>query len=95
VRLQQLFVRWFAAGLTNLGHDAVDRHLPLRAAQAALIWVSTEVDQRPVYTLTELHIDVQRMAAVLQSPGVEQGRADGIDLPAPIPPAAGWGCRRW
>ncbi len=33
------FARWFEGGLTNLCHNAVDRHLKDRADQNALIFV--------------------------------------------------------
>ena len=39
------FARWFAGGRTNLCHNAVDRHLQDRAAQNALIYVSTETGE--------------------------------------------------
>jgi propionyl-CoA synthetase len=67
------FARWFVGGRTNLCHNAVDRHLAARAAQPALIHVSTETDSERVYTFAELHAEVQRMAAVLLSLGVGQG----------------------
>jgi hypothetical protein len=52
---------------TNLCHNAVDRHLKDRADQAALIFVSTETDQEDTYTYTQLHAEVQRMAAIRYS----------------------------
>lgn len=67
------FARWFVGGTTNLCHNAVDRHLPARAQQPALIAVSTETDQERVYTFAELHAEVQRSAAMLQALGVGQG----------------------
>ncbi len=67
------FARWFVGGTTNLCHNAVDRHLAARAAQPALIHVSTETDCERVYSFAELHAEVQRMAAVLISLGVTQG----------------------
>ncbi len=75
------FARWFIGGKTNLCHNAVDRHLATRAAQNALIWVSTETDQERVYTFAELHLEVQRMAAVLLSLGVGQGDRVLIYMP--------------
>jgi propionyl-CoA synthetase len=75
------FARWFIGGKTNLCHNAVDRHLATRAAQNALIWVSTETDQERVYTFAELHLEVQRMAAVLLSLGVTQGDRVLIYMP--------------
>ncbi len=67
------FARWFVGGQTNLCHNAVDRHLAVRGDQAALICVSTETDTERSYSYRELHDEVQRMAAILQSLGVQQG----------------------
>ncbi|CAN1519641.1 Acs Acyl-coenzyme A synthetases/AMP-(fatty) acid ligases [Burkholderiaceae bacterium] len=75
------FARWFEGGLTNLCHNAVDRHLKDRADQAALIFVSTETDQEHTYTFRELHAEVQRMAAILQSLGVVKGDRVLIYMP--------------
>lgn len=75
------FVRWFAGGTTNLCHNAVDRHLRDRPDQAALIYVSTETGQEKVYSFRELHAQVQRTAAVLQSLGVGKGDRVLIYMP--------------
>lgn len=80
------FYRWFAGGRTNLCHNAVDRHLAQRAAQPALIYVSTETGQERSYSFAELHGEVQRMAAVLQSFGVGQG--DRVLIYMPMVPEA-------
>lgn len=81
------FVKWFAGGMTNLCHNAVDRHLKDRADQAALIFVSTETDQEKTYTFRELHTEVQRMAATLKELGVQKGDRVLIYMPM-IPEAA-------
>jgi propionyl-CoA synthetase len=81
------FSRWFVGGSTNLCHNAVDRHLGARGEQPALIWVSTEVDQEKTYTFSQLHAEVQRMAATLISLGVGQGDRVLIYMPM-IPEAA-------
>jgi len=75
------FARWFVGGVTNLCHNAVDRHLANRADQPALIFVSTETDQEIVYTFKQLHAEVQRMAAVLQELGVQKGDRVLIYMP--------------
>jgi len=75
------FTGWFAGGTTNLCHNAVDRHLATRAAQPALIAVSTETDSERTYTFAELHAEVQRMAAVLLSLGVSKGDRILIYMP--------------
>lgn len=75
------FARWYAGGTTNLCHNAVDRHLKDRADQAALIFFSTETEQEKVYSFRELHAEVQRMAAVLKSLGVQKGDRVLIYMP--------------
>ena len=75
------FVTWFGGGQTNLCHNAVDRHLAQRAEQPALIAVSTETGQEQVYSFRALHAEVQRMAASLQSLGVQQGDRVLIYMP--------------
>jgi len=75
------FAKWFVGGETNLCHNAVDRHLKDRADQAALIFVSTEIDQEKTYTYRDLHAEVQRMAAILQDLGVVKGDRVLIYMP--------------
>jgi propionyl-CoA synthetase len=75
------FAKWFVGGRTNLCHNAVDRHLKDRADQAALIFVSTETNQEVTYTFTQLHAEVQRMAATLIELGVQKGDRVLIYLP--------------
>ena len=75
------FARWFVGGQTNLCHNAVDRHLAERADQNALIAISTETGTEKAYTYRELHAEVQRMAAVLQSLGVQKGDRVQIYMP--------------
>jgi propionyl-CoA synthetase len=75
------FASWFAGGLTNLCHNAVDRHLAQRADDNALIWVSTEVDKEQVYSFRQLHAEVQRMAACLLELGVKKGDRVLIYMP--------------
>lgn len=81
------FARWFEGGLTNLCHNAVDRHLKDRPDQNALIFVSTETDTEKTYSFRELHTEVQRMAAILKAQGVKKGDRVLIYMPM-IPEAA-------
>jgi propionyl-CoA synthetase len=81
------FAKWFVGGTTNLCHNAVDRHLAARGDQNALIWVSTETNQEVIYTFAQLHAEVQRMAATLQSLGVKKGDRVLVYMPM-IPEAA-------
>src|SRR5688572_10687312 len=81
------FARWFVGGETNLCHNAVDRHLASRAEQQALVWISTEVDRSKAFTYAELHAEVNRVAAMMQSLGVKKGDRVIIYMPM-IPEAA-------
>jgi propionyl-CoA synthetase len=75
------FAKWFVGGTTNLCHNAVDRHLKDRPNQAALIAVSTETNTERTYTFTELHQEVQSMAAALKELGVKKGDRVLIYMP--------------
>jgi propionyl-CoA synthetase len=80
------FVQWFPDGLTNLCHNAVDRHAAAQPDRPALAWVSTEVDQELVWTTSQLLQEVMTMAAALQELGVRQG--DRVLLYMPMIPEA-------
>lgn len=78
---QPPFAKWFEGGQTNLCHNAIDRHLKDRADQNALIAVSTETGSERAYSFAQLHAEVQRMAAALQSLGVVKGDRVLIYMP--------------
>ncbi|HEU5175921.1 MAG TPA: propionate--CoA ligase [Burkholderiales bacterium] len=80
------FARWFVGGETNLCYNAVDRHLASRAEQKALVWISTEVGQQKEFTYRELHQEVNRVAAMMQSLGVKKG--DRVIVYMPMIPEA-------
>src|SRR6185503_17788508 len=80
------FRDWFVGGETNLCHNAIDRHLAARGDQKALVWISTEVDQKREYTYRELADEVNRCAAMLQAHGV--GKGDRVLIYMPMIPEA-------
>ena len=80
------FARWFVGGKTNLCHNAVDRWLDDDPNQAALIWVSTEVDQERTYSRKELWEEVNAAAAMLKAQGVGEG--DRVLIYMPMIPSA-------
>ncbi len=80
------FASWFVGGELNLCENAVDRHLPERADQKALVYISTETGEHRTYTYAQLHREVQRMAAVLADLGVEKG--DRVLIYMPMIPEA-------
>jgi propionyl-CoA synthetase len=80
------FARWFVGGRLNLCHNAIDRHLTARGAQPALIFISTETDQRRSYSYRELAREVSRFAAILAAQGV--GKGDRVLIYMPMIPEA-------
>jgi acetyl-CoA synthetase len=80
-------IKWFEDGELNVCYNCVDRHLPARANQVAIIWEADnpEVDQKITYR--ELHRNVCKTANVLKSMGVKKGDRVTIYLPM-IPEAA-------
>src|SRR5258706_2411931 len=75
------FARWFVGGLTNLCHNAVDRHLAVRGDQKALIWISTELDKTESFTFRQLHDKVNCVAAMMQALGLKRGDRVIIYMP--------------
>ena len=80
------FVKWFDGGLTNLCHNAVDRHVHDRADQAALVFVSTETNTEETISYGQLLVEVERMAAILHGLGV--GKGDRVLIYMPMIPQA-------
>ncbi|MGZ5571421.1 MAG: propionate--CoA ligase [Usitatibacter sp.] len=80
------FRKWFVGGETNLCYNAVDRHLPARAQQPALVWISTEVDETRTFTYAQLADEVNRCAAILRGLGV--GKGDRVLIYMPMTPEA-------
>jgi len=79
-------IRWFEDGVLNACFNCVDRHLPARAEQRAIIWEGDDPAQSGHLTYVELHREVCRMANVLKSLGVAKG--DRVTIYLPMIPAA-------
>jgi acetyl-CoA synthetase len=78
---------WFKGAQLNVSYNCIDRHLPTRGNQTAIIWESDDpsVDSRVTYR--ELHQHVCRLANALKSRGVKKGDRVCIYMPM-IPEAA-------
>lgn len=85
--LQQGNVRWFVGGQLNASENCLDRHLPHRAEQIALIWQGDNPNEIKKITYAELHQSVCRFANVLKRYDVQKGDRVAIYLPM-IPEAA-------
>jgi acetyl-CoA synthetase len=78
---------WFGGGTLNVAVNCIDRHLPERANQTALIWEGDEPSDDKTISYFELHDKVSRMGNVLRDRGVKKGDRVCIYMPM-IPEAA-------
>ena len=83
-----LHIRWFEGGKMNASYNCIDRHLPERANQTALIFEPDDpADEVRHITYAQLLEEVSRLANVMKSHGVKRGDRVTIYLPM-IPEAA-------
>jgi propionyl-CoA synthetase len=76
------FYRWFADGVLNTCHNALDRHVEGgRADQAALVYDSPVTATTWTYTYADLHDEVARLAGALAGLGVSKGDTVVIYMP--------------
>jgi acetyl-CoA synthetase len=80
-------IRWFEDGVTNVAYNCVDRHLHTRGDQVAIIWEGDDPSESKTITYRELHAEVCRMANIMRNRGVEKGDRVTIYMPM-IPEAA-------
>jgi acetyl-CoA synthetase len=77
---------WFVGGQLNACYNCVDRHLPDRADQVAIIWEGDNPAEDASITYAQLHDKVCRLANVLQERGVSKG--DRVCIYMPMIPEA-------
>jgi acetyl-CoA synthetase len=80
-------VSWFLGGKLNVSVNCIDRHLPARARQTAILWEGDEPGTDRSITYQELHDHVCQIANVLKGRGVKKGDRVCIYMPM-IPEAA-------
>ena len=80
-------IKWFEDGVTNVAYNCIDRHLPKRASQTAIIWEGDDPSKSKHITYAELADRVGELANVLKGHGVKKGDRVTIYLPM-IPEAA-------
>ncbi len=81
-------IKWFEDGVLNVSANCIDRHLPARADQTAIIWESDDPNVDKAVTYAELSVQVQKLANVYKSLGV--GKGDRVVLYMPMIPEAAY-----
>lgn len=79
-------IRWFYDGTLNACYNCIDRHLPARAEQTALLREGDEAGDSSAITYAELKDAVCRLANALKSRGVKKG--DRVTIYMPMVPEA-------
>ncbi len=74
-------IEWFKGGELNVAYNCIDRHLPQRANQTAIIWEgdNPEISQQVSYQ--ELHDEVAKLANGFKKLGVKKGDRVCIYMP--------------
>ena len=78
---KDLHIRWFYDGTLNVSANCLDRHLPTRANQTAIIWEGDDPTQDKKITYQALYEEVCRFANGLKSLGVKKGDIVTIYMP--------------
>ncbi len=80
-------IKWFEGAKLNVTYNCIDRHLPERADQTAIIWESDDPNKSEHISYQQLSDNVNRFANVLKARGVKKGDRVCIYMPM-IPEAA-------
>ncbi len=83
---EDLHIKWYEDGTLNVSVNCIDRHLPARAEQTAIIFEGDDPAVSRHITYQELHEQVCRFANVLKEQGVKKG--DRVTLYMPMIPEA-------
>lgn len=79
---------WFAGGRLNASVNCIDRHLPQRASQTAIIWEGDDPADSQHITYQTLKDEVCRLANVMKARGV--GAGDRVCIYMPMVPEAAY-----
>ncbi|MCX4026358.1 acetate--CoA ligase [Endozoicomonas sp. SM1973] len=72
---------WFIGGKLNVSYNCIDRHLPEKANDIAIIWEGDDPKDDKKITYQELYENVCRFANVLKERGVKKGDRVCIYMP--------------
>jgi len=79
-------IRWFEDGTLNASVNCIDRHLPEKAQDTALIWEGDDPGVSETITYQDLYDNVCRLAGGLRARGVKKG--DRVTIYMPMVPEA-------
>ena len=74
-------IQWFKGGELNVAYNCIDRHLPKRANQTAIIWEGDNPQVSQKVTYQQLHDEVAKLANGLKKLGVKKGDRVCIYMP--------------
>ena len=74
-------IEWFKGGELNVAYNCIDRHLPERAKQTAIIWEGDDPNDSKKITYQQLHDEVSKLANGLKKLGVAKGDRVCIYMP--------------
>lgn len=79
---QDVQIKWYEDGITNVAYNCLDRHLEKRGQQTAIIWEGDDPSISKHISYTELYTMVCRFANALKAKGVKKG--DRVTLYMPM-----------
>jgi acetyl-CoA synthetase len=77
----EIRVRWFYDGTLNVSANCIDRHLPKKKNDPAIVWEADDPKTSTIVTYGELHRKVCRFANVLKKLGVKKSDRVTIYMP--------------
>ena len=80
-------IKWFEDGTLNASVNCIDRHLPKRAKQTAIIWEGDDPNVAKHITYQQLHDEVCKLANAMKARGIKKGDVVTIYMPM-VPEAA-------
>ena len=78
---KKVSIKWFYDGTTNISYNCIDRHLPKRAKQTAIIFEGDDPKESKNITYQELSDEVCKLANGLKEIGVKKGDRVTIYMP--------------
>ena len=78
---KKVSIKWFYDGTTNVSYNCIDRHLPKRAKQTAIIFEEDDPKESKNITYQELSDEVCKLANGLKEIGIKKGDRVTIYMP--------------